>query len=158
DVQRLVKVLDGFIEPASFTAYTTQKADRDPLAVAAADSPLNSQGVFRGVEGFPKLSQVKVCRGQVVGRPCLPAGVPELAIQAECLPEAGDSFLLALDAVGHAEVVEHPGLGQPVAEPAGTGQAGPVGSDPVGPVGTPVVEAQRGGGELPGDLMQVDFG
>ncbi len=50
-------------------------------------------------------------------------------------------------------MIEHPRLRLPVAERAGALQPGLVGGHPVTPVTAAVVEAHRGGGQLPGDLV-----
>ena len=97
-------------------AGVTEVAERDALAVAVAGLPLHGQRPLGRLQRLREAAHAQARLCHVVGGPCLARLVADLPVDGERLLEAADRLFPALQPEGHAEVVQHPRLGHPVAQ------------------------------------------
>src|SRR5262249_61686127 len=97
-------------ELPQLTAGATENAQPDPLAEAVPHLPLDVDRALRRGPRFSEVAQPEVGIGDIRGGLGLRRAVAEFAADRERLLAIGDRRWHALHAVGHAKVVEHPGL------------------------------------------------
>ena len=105
--------MDRLVVPAKLPARAAQDAQGDALAKAVPDLALDVERAQCGTTGLGKIPQPEVGVGDVGDRLGLSGAVPKLPAERKSLLETGQRLRQALHAVGHAEIVEHPGLGEP---------------------------------------------
>src|SRR6266550_1759067 len=118
-------------------AGAAEDAQHDALTEAASHSALDLERALSGSACFGEVTQPEVGVGQVGRGLCFARAITQLTAEGERLFQVGHGLIPALNAVRHAEIVEHPLLGEPVTACAGAGQADLVSGHPIGPMTAP---------------------
>lgn len=92
DGERVLKVVDGVVEPSQAVMCPTEIVPGNTFTSAIADPPSNGQGVLRVSDGLIEPLKLNVCLGQTSKRPVL--GLPILDVS-----RSGEADVLSCDQI-----------------------------------------------------------